>query len=483
MKQKSLIKNAMYNFLYTGLNLLFPLITSPYISRTLGASNLGEVNFATSIISWFILFATFGTATYGVREVAKQRDNKEKLNKLFSEIVVINGVLSLIVTVIYFILVVNIDQFSQELPLYLIMSLSIILNMFAIDWFYQGIEEYKYITIRSAIFKVISLAAILMFVRREEHYVIYGLISVLATSLSGVLNFVYSRKFVQFNLKGINPFKHIKSLNIFFINTLIISVYTNLDQTLLGFFVNTKSVAFMNRSKAVTNLVISVSTAMSNVTLPRASYYINTNKEKFDDLLKIIPKFILWITIPMTVGVAVLAPNIMLLLGGEEFVEAAVLLQIISLIIIFSPLSGYLQNQILVPTGNEKLGLYAAIFSSIASLVLNFTLIPTIGYLGAGFTVVIAELVAVASRYYIVKHKLKHKNVNFFDKSTFLYLISGLLMGVLVLFIRNSIENSFVSLITGVAIGAAFYFVVLILCKEPIMMLILSKIKDKIKIK
>ena len=481
MKQKSLIKNAMYNFLYTGLNLLFPLIISPYISRTLGASNLGEVNFATSIISWFLLFATFGTATYGVREVARQRDNKEKLNKLFSEIVVINGVLSLIVTVIYFILVVNIDQFSQELLLYLIMSLSIILNMFAIDWFYQGIEEYKYITIRSAIFKVISLVAILMFVRREDHYVIYGLISVLATSLSGILNFVYSRKFVRFSFKKINPFRHIKSLNVFFINTLIISTYTNLDQTLLGFFVNTKSVAFMNRSKAVINLAISVSTAISNVTLPRASYYINTNKEKFDDLLKIIPKFILWITIPMTVGVAVLAPNIMFLLGGEEFIEAAVLLQVISLTIVFAPLSGYLQNQILVPTGNEKFGLYAAIFSSIVSLALNFILIPAIGYLGAGFTVVIAELIAVTSRYYIVRYRLGYSTVNFWDKSTVLYLISALLMGGIVLFIRNSIENTFISLVVGVIIGAAIYFIVLLFYKESVMMLILSKIKKQEK--
>ncbi|QQP69566.1 oligosaccharide flippase family protein [Carnobacterium sp. CS13] len=479
MKQKSLIKNALYNFLYTGLNLLFPLIVSPYISRTLGASNLGKVNFATSIVSWFLLFATFGTATYGVREVAKQRDNKEKLSKLFSEIVVINGVLSLIVTIIYFVLVININQFSKELPLYLIMSLSIILNMFAIDWFYQGIEEYKYITIRSAIFKLISLVSIFLFVHEENHYVIYGLVSVLAISLSSILNFVYSKKFARFSFKGINPFKHIKSLNIFFINTLIISIYTNLDQTLLGFFVNTKSVAYMNRSKAITGLAISISTAISNVTLPRASYYIDTNKEKFNDLLKIIPKFILWITIPITVGIVVLAPNLMFLLGGEEFIEASVLLQIISLIIIFSPLAGYLQNQILIPTGNEKFGLYAALFSSIVSLILNFTLIPTLGYLGAGFTVVIAELISVTSRYYIVKYKLEYNTVNFWDRSTRLYLISALLMGGLVLVIRNSIENSFVSLVVGAILGSGFYFLVLLLSKETVMMLILSKIKNK----
>lgn len=477
MHHKSLVKNAMFNFMYTGLNLLFPLITSPYVSRILGASNLGKVNFATSIINWFILFATFGVTTYGVREVAKNRENTKKLNFLFSELVLINAILSLIVTIIYFVLIFNTKQFREELPLYLIMSLSIILNMFSIDWFYQGIEEYSYITIRSAIFKLISLICIFLFIRRPEHYVIYGLISVISISLSGILNFVYSKKYIQIKLRGIKPLRHIKSLSTFFFHTLVVSVYTNLDQTLLGFLVSTESVAYMNRSKVVINAAISVSTSISNVTLPRASYYIKKDYSKFQQLLTQVPNYILWITIPISVGSFILSPNIMFILGGNEFLNATILLQIISFTIILSPLSGYLQNQILIPTGNEKLGLLCAIISSFISVALNILLIPNLGYIGAGITILIAELSAVLLRYGIVKYKLGFNNLVFLNSSSLSYLVATLVMGIVVIFVKTLVMNMLISFFICAGTGVIIYFGTLILIKEEVTMNMLKKVK------
>ncbi|AJS60037.1 flippase [Paenibacillus sp. IHBB 10380] len=479
MKQKSLIKNAIYNFLYTGLNLLFPLITAPYVSRILGASNLGEVNLAATIVSWFILFATYGTATYGVREVAKSRDDKKKLEHIFSEIVVINVMLSLIVVVIYFIAVFNIEQFYTELPLYLIMSLSIILNMFAIDWYFQGIEEYRYIIIRSTIFKSISLICIFLFVKQADHYVIYGLISVIATSLSGILNYIYSRKHVRLRFTGINPFRHFKRLSVFFFHTFIVSIYTNLDQVLLGFFIDTKAVAFMNRSKTLVNMAIAVSTAISNVTLPRASYYKENDEEKFRFLLSEIPNYILWITIPITVGCVCLASNIMYILGGIEFLEAGTLLQVMAMTIILSPLSGYLQYQVLVASGKEKIGLYCAIITSLLSLVLNLILIPIIGVIGAGIVQVISEISAVSIRYFIAKKKLKYKEIKFINKSSMSYLFAAILMGGVVILIRNTMDNLFLSFGVGVVIGVAVYLFVLCIFREKVTMFILNKMKHK----
>lgn len=479
MQNKSLVKNAIFNFTYTGLKLVFPLLTAPYISRTLGASNLGKVNFASSIINWFILFAVFGTATYGVREVARNRDNQKELNKIFSEIVIINGFLSIIVSMIYFILIFNIDQFKNELILYMIMSISIILNMFAIDWFYQGIEEYSYITIRSTIFKIISLICIFLFVRDENHYIIYAFLSVIISSLSGFLNYIYSKKYVKFTIKNIHPLRHVKSLNVFFLHSLIISTYTNLDQTLLGFLVDNKSVAFVTRSKTITNLAIAVSTSITNVTLPRASYYINNNELKFRELLTKIPNFILWITIPITVGCLVLAHNIMYILGGLEFQEAALLLQITSLIVIFSPLSGYLQNQVMVPTGNEKIGLNAAIFTSVVSILCNILLIPTLGYIGSGITIVLAEFSAVTLRYYIVKRKLNYVDIHFINKSSIKYVLTAILMGIVVFLINNVVINVYIATVLSIVIGATFYFCCLILLKEEVMLLITKKIFKK----
>ncbi|MFE4714518.1 flippase [Paenibacillus sp. NPDC056722] len=481
MKQKSLIYNAIFNFLYTGLNLLFPLITAPYVSRVLGASNLGQVNLATTIVSWFILFATYGTATYGVREIARARDDKEKRSTIFSELVVINAMLSFIVLIIYFLAIFNIPNFYNELPLYLIMSSSILLNMFAIDWYFQGIEEYRYITIRSAIFKSISLVCIFLFVSQPSHYVIYGLISVLATSLSGILNYIYSKKSVRMKFRGINPFRHFKGLNVFFFHTLIVSIYTNLDQILLGFFIDTKAVAFMNRSKVLINMAVTVSTAISNVTLPRASYYKDNDEEKFRYLLSAVPNYILWVTIPITVSFIVFSSKIMFILGGSEFLEAGVLLQVMSLTIICSPLSGYLQYQVLVASGKERIGLYVAVITSLISLTLNLILIPKIGILGAGFVQVLSELLAVSIRLYIAKYRLNYREIIFLNKSTITYLCASILMGGVMILISRSIQNIFLSFAVGILLGGIVYIFTLFILREKVTRFLFGKLFYRFK--
>lgn len=477
MKQKSLIKNALFNFMYTGLNLLFPLISAPYVSRVLGAANLGKVQFATSIVNWFVLFAVFGTSTYGIREVAKNRDDKKELSKIFSEIMIINGILSIIAVVIYFFLVFNIEQFNKELPLFLIMSLSILLNMFALDWFYQGIEEYSYITIRNAIFKMVSLISIFIFVKNPQDYLIYGLISVLSISLSGILNYIYSKKYIKFTFKNINIFRHMKSLSIFFINTLVINSYSNLDKTLLGFYVNTTAVAFMARSTTVTNMGIAVSKSISNVAMPRSSYYLKHDKEKYSNLLKIVPQFIMWITMPITFGIIVLSPNIMFILGGDEFLDATLLLQITSIIIIFSSLSTYLQSQIIIPNGNERIGLWCSVVASVVSILLNIILIPKFSFIGSGIAVVVAEMFSMLTRYYVVKKVLNYSEVNLINKSSTIYLIVSLLMGLLVVLIQQIIGNVLLSFFVSAFAGFVFYVLTLFILKEKVTMIMLKKLK------
>lgn len=465
MKQKSLLNNVVYNFLYTGLNLFFPLITSPYISRVLGAANIGKVNFSTSIVNWFILFASFGVSTYGVREIAKNRDDKEKMSKIFSELLSINAFLSFFVTIIYVFSVFQVSTFKQEIHLHLIFTLSIFFNMLSLDWFYQGVEEYRYITIRSAIMKVISLVSIFLFITKSDDYVVYGLISILATGFSGVLNFIHSKNFISFTFKNINPLKHLRKLSVFFVHTFVVSLYTSLDQPLLGFLEGPTAVAYIYRSRVVTNMAVSISTSISNATLPRASYYMKNNKAKFDSLILVIPNYILWITVPMTLGIIILAPNIMLLLGGLEFMGANLILMIISPTIIFSPLSAYLQNQILIPTGNEKLGLNTAIVSGVVSVALNFTLIPMWGIIGAGVSVVVAEFLAVSIRYVIIKRSLKI-NVNLFTPSTLKIVFSGIIMFVICMLVYSRINGLVLSLVVTSAVGALTYILTLVIFKE-----------------
>lgn len=480
MKQKSLVKNTIFNFIYTSLNLFFPLITAPYISRVLGATNLGKVNFANNIALWFVIIANFGISTYGVREIAKHRDSPKTLNKIFSEIFIIDLIMTIVSTAIFLVIIFNFSELDQERNLYLIVSINVLLNFFALDWFFQGIEEYGYITLRSAIFRVISLVCIFIFIQSPDDYKIYAFISVFSNSASGIMNFLYSRKFVTISLSNISLRNHFASLKIFFVTTFIVNIYTHLDQTLLGILSTSASVAFMTRSKMITSAASSLANAITNATMSRASYYFNSDTDSFESLKVLVPKFIIWLGVPISLGIYLLAEDIMFLLGGKEFLPATIVLKMITPIIILAPLSGYLHRQILIPYGFEKEGMYISFVTSSVSLILNFSLIRFYGVLGAGFAVLFSEFSAFFMRLIIIKYK-KKIDFNILNKETILYIISGVVMFISVNSFKNQVSlNYYFEIIFSIIMGIIIYFGILLTLKEKVtirMVLLLKKIK------
>lgn len=467
MKQKSLKKNAVWNFIYTGTNILFPLITAPYVSRILGASNLGKVDFAKSFSQWFIVFAAFGIATYGVRAISQVRDEQEKINKVFSELFIINFIFSIFATVIYIIIIFSNSGFLEELPLFIVMMFSIVLNAVNIDWFYQGIEEYNYITNRNFIIKIASLIFIFIFVKSPDDYVVYGLISVLGIGLSGVLNVFHSRNYATFTFKSINLKKHIKSLSTFFLITFVISIYTNLDRTLLGFISTASSVAYLTRAKSVTSLGGTIANSIASVAMPRASYYLKSDFNSYKKLIQEVPKYMLILTIPMAVGIFSLSPEIMYILGGDDFLRASNLLAITSIVVVFSSLSTFLSQQVLVPSGNERYSLISSIISSVVSVVANIALIPQYGYIGAGFAMVLAELSAVISRFSFTR-VLGYNFVRIINKSTIKYIMASLAMLLPIYIVKQSFDSYFISFILSAVIGLLTYCAFLLILKEEI---------------
>lgn len=467
MKQKSLKLNAIWNFIYTGTNMFFPLLTAPYVSRVLGASNLGQVDFAKSFVQWFVVFATFGISTYGVRAISQVRDQRDKMSEVFSELFIVNFIFSVLSVIIYFVIIFNNSNFLDELSLFIVMSLSIVLNAVNIDWFYQGIEEYNYITVRNFIIKVISLIVIFVFVRDSDDYLVYGLVSVLGLGASGVLNVIHSQNYTDFTLKKLEIGKHIKPMGVFFLITFIINIYTNLDRTLLGFISTSSSVAFLTRAKSVTSMGASVSNSIASVTMPRASYYLKSDMKSYEKLINEVPKYMMILTIPMVVGISFLSPEIMYILGGDDFLDASTLLAVISIVIVLSSLSTFLQNQILVPSGNERYGLISSIISSVVSIALNIILIPRYGYMGAGVALVLAEFSAVLSRFAFIK-RLDFKFVRIIDQSTVKYVIASLAMILPISIFKDNIDNFFMSFILSAIFGSIMYIITLLILKEEL---------------
>ena len=197
MKKQSIKKNFIYNSILTSANIVFPLITAPYLSYTLGAENIGKVNFATSLVNWFILISAFGIPRYGIREIARNRDNKKNLSNAFWNLILIQACLTIISIGLYLLVVFNVPRFENQLNIHLMMILMLVLNVFSIDWFYQGIEEYSYITIRNIAFKIISIILMFVMVKNSEDYIIYAGINIFGLCFNNILNYLHTKKYID----------------------------------------------------------------------------------------------------------------------------------------------------------------------------------------------------------------------------------------------------------------------------------------------
>lgn len=478
---KSLKKNFFYNFSLNILNILFPLITSPYVSRVLGANNLGKYNFALSFSNWFLIFATFGTTTYGIREIAKCRNNIKKLNSTFSEIFIINFIATIISLGIYIVVIFISPRINNEIPLFLISAIIIFLNLFCIDWFYMGIEEYGFIAFRSLIIKTICLICIFIFIRKRSDYIVYALITVLALGLTNIFNFIHCRKFVKLTCKNINLLKHLNKLLIFFLSSLVISVYTTFDQVFLGFSSSNKSVAFYNRARQIYSIALSITLSISTVLIPKLTYLYKSDFESYKRLLKKSIDYIYIFSIPFVFGLVLLSKELMWFFGGKEFEGANLSLIIISSLVFTVSLGTWQYNQLFLPLGHEKVGLRVQLFMAIVSGVFNIVLVPRYGYIGTSISIVLAETFGMIFGIYYAKAKIKVVKVRYITQGFYKYIFSSICMAIIIIIIKSIHFSYMINILMCVPIGGMTYFIILYLLKDIVARGIFSYFLDKMK--
>ena len=244
-KQKSLKLNFIMNSILTMSSFIFPLITFPYVSRILLPEGTGKVSFATSVISYFAMFAQLGIPTYGIRACAKVRDNRKELTKTAQEIFGINIVMTLLAYAVFVVALITVPRLQQDKTLFLIVSTTMIFNAIGMEWLYKALEQYTYITIRSIIFKFVALVAMFLLIHEKSDYVIYGGISILASSASNVFNFVNVHRYIGFRPVGQYDFKrHLKPITVFFAMSCATTVYTHLDTVMLGLMTTDADVGY-----------------------------------------------------------------------------------------------------------------------------------------------------------------------------------------------------------------------------------------------
>ena len=394
--QKSLKKNAALNMTKTVMSLVFPLITFPYTSRVLGPAFLGKVHFAQSVVSYFSLAASLGISAYAVRESARLRNDRNSLSVFIKEIFSINMISTLEAYVLFAVALLAVPVLESYRPLLCVCASSILFATLGMDYLYTGLEEFKYITIRSIAFQFLSLVLLFVFVRSQDDYLKYAAVSVVSSAGSNILNFFHTRHFVDFRAKAQNLKKHLKPVFTLFAMSAAVSIYTVLDTTMLGFLKGDEAVGFYTAATKINRLVIMMITAATAVLLPRLSFYADKDRSEFLRLSNKALQFVVMFSVPCATGLFILAEPVIVLFSGGGFLPSVPVMKIINAVIVMISISGLLGIQVFISVGKERLTLVSVIAGAVVNFTLNMILIPLHGAAGAAVATVVAECTVTA---------------------------------------------------------------------------------------
>ena len=478
MKQKSLLKNSVYNLIKTFSGLMFPLISFTYVARILGEVGIGKVNFTKSIVSYFTMIAMLGMNYYGTREAAKRWDDKEKLNLFVREMLTINGCTTLLAYLLLAVAMLTVPKLQEYRELLLCSSLAILLQGMGVEWLYQAMEEYQYIAIRSVLFQVIALIALFCFVRDEQDVLPYAAITLFASSGSYVINFINARKYICFPCHGCLKIRqHLRPLLWLFAMAVSIELYTVLDSTMLGFLQGDGAVGRYTAAVKVNKIVVSIINAIGVVLIPRLSYYISCGEqEKIKELTKEAYNYVLLLAIPAMTGLFLFSNEIILLFSGNGFARAGITMRIMTPIVVFIPFSAATNQQTFVPMGKEKLILTSTMIGAITNFLCNLWLIPRYAENGAAIATVLAECAVAIVCFFNARRFFNMKEVL---QKIWQYILAAISMVVIVLIVQQWNIQYVLRLCIAIVISAVSYLAVLIAVKNIYVWKIIERIIQK----
>ena len=483
MVKKSVGKNYIYNLIYQILVLILPLVTTPYLSKVLGAESIGIYSYTISIVTYFVLFGSLGMAMYAQREIAYVQDDKEKRSKVFWETFILRLIsLSISMIIFYFVFAFK----GEYNTYYKILLLHILANIFDISAFFQGMEEFKKIIKRNLIVKFISIISIFVFIKEPSDIGKYLLIYSLSNLVGNISLWFYLPKYVsKISVKTLNLFKHLKPTIILFIPQIATQIYTVLDKTMIGSLIEDKSeVGYYEQSQKITTMVLTFVTSLGTVMLPRmANQFANGKKEEIKNSILTSFNFVYFLSLPMIFGLIAVAKDLIPWFLGESFEKAIYIIYVISPIILLIGFSNAIGIQYLLPTQRQKEYTNSVVAGAITNLIFNFIFIPKFKSVGAAIGTVIAETVVTAVQVFYIRKEFNLKKVL---KMGIKYILSGITMFLLIVVLNNYILNSIgrVSrMAIDVLIGVLSYIGVLILLRDSFVLKYSKNIIEKVKFK
>lgn len=408
----SIKKSLFHNTLFLLSNILFPLVSFSYVSRILGPEGYGKIQFILVFAQYFVIVAAFGIPIFGVREIAKVRHNKSQISKLISELLFINILSTLLLLGIYLVIIFSFSWFQDDQSLYLLGGILVLAGFSTLDWVYNGMEQFNFLSIRSITIKTISLIALFLFVKTKNDLILYFLIIIFSIVGTNIWNLIKIRQLISFRFKELNFKRHLPVLATLFSTSISISIYTVIDTLLLGFITDDMAVGYYSAAVKINKIAIPLVIALGTVLIPRITLSIsNNNRDLLQSLIDKSFAFICLLGIPISFGLFIFAPEFILAFSGPQFEPAILTTQITAPLALLIGLGHLFGFQLLIPAGLQKKYLIATVAGMLISVVLNLVLIPLIKDKGTAIATVAGEIAVTFISFYYVNKKMK-LNIN-----------------------------------------------------------------------
>lgn len=498
MPKKSITRNYIYNMVYQVLILILPLITTPYLSRVLGAEGVGIYSYTYAIVTYFILFGSLGVALYGQREIAYAQENPQKRKKIFIEIVIFRFITIIISTIFYFFLFVNGKTYQLY---YQILLLELIAAAFDISWFFQGLEEFKKTVTRNVLVRICSVTLVFILVKTKEDLAKFTLIYSLADLIGNISLWLYLPKYLKgIKVKNINIKQHLPHIIMLFIPQIANQIYNILDTTMIGWIISDKTeTGYYEQGHKVIRLLLTIVNSLGIVMIPRmANAFANNDKKQINDYMKMSFNFTFFLSFPIMLGIISISKAFVPVFFGSGYEKVVYIIYLLSPMVLLMGVANVIGTQYLLPTKRQKEYTFSVTIGVIVNFILNYILISLYESIGAAIATVLSQLVVDTCQYKHIRKNIKLKTL---INLAYKYLVSALVMfavcfGVkLVLntnlisdLIFNFAENinanleyvfNLISIIAQILFGAITYIIMLIILKDRYLYTFIYKIKNR----
>ena len=470
---KKIAKNYIYSAVYRVLIVIIPLITTPYVARVLKPEGNGIYGYTNSLATLFTLFAALGFSAYGQREIAYKQDDLYGRSVVFFEICFLRAITTCIAVTAYIIFSYAFTEYTVYL---LPQCMTVMAVLFDISWYYQGLENFKITVIRNLFIKIVSVACIFLFVKKDSDLVLYIVILTASNLISNILYLFSIKKYIVLvKRKDLHPLRHVRGAIEFFIPLIAVEIYSHLDRIMLGSLIpGTTESGYYEQARKVTTIIVGLIISINSVMMSRISnLYAKQEKEQIIAFYKQTFKIVLILLVPICVGLLVTADNFVVWFFGADYTKVATLLKMASLLIIFMCIGNFSGIQYLQPTGQQNKMTKAYISAALLNIALNWVLIPSFASVGAMAASIVAEIVSCGMQtFFLLRSEYRFNML----EGTWKYFLSAIMMALSIFAFNKAFPlGGVIETCINILIGLIVYFSLLYVCREENTVAIVKK--------